>query len=90
METQIHPNFKQQENRKLNVMQNKTTENTQFCREHFCLIKKEEFLDFVNIPLDGDVPLYIDPYAISTKSGEWYEECNNLIVDFFEKSEDVS
>ena len=46
---------------------------------------KEENLDFVNIPLNTDLPMYIDPYSISIKSGEWYEECNNLIVDFFEK-----
>ena len=67
------------------IKQNNDEEKKMYFKDYFKLKQKEENLDFVNIPLTTDLPLYIDPYAISIKSGEWYEECNNLIVDFFER-----
>jgi hypothetical protein len=30
---------------------------------HFGLSLEQPELDFVNIPLDGDLPVYLDPYA---------------------------
>lgn len=51
--------------------------------EHFGLNKTQAELDFVDIPLDKDIPLFVDPYAISIQSGAWFVECNNLIVNFF-------
>ena len=67
------------------IEQNKQEDKTVFFNEYFKLKTREENLDFVNIPLTTDLPLYIDPYAISIKTGAWYEECNDLIVDFFER-----
>ncbi len=67
------------------VKYNEQGEKTMFFSEYFKLKVESEKLDFVNIPLDTDLPVYIDPYSISIKTSEWYVECNNLIVDFFEK-----
>lgn len=42
-------------------------------------------LDFVDIPVNnGDIPLFIDPYAISRRIDRWSIQCHNLIVDFFQ------
>lgn len=41
-------------------------------------------LDFVNIDLVNDTPLYIDPYALTTKDDDWSIECHQLVVSFFE------
>lgn len=67
------------------MLSQKDLEEIILFKDFFGIKSKEENLDFVNIPLNTDLPMYIDPYSISIKSGEWYEECNNLIVDFFEK-----
>jgi hypothetical protein len=52
--------------------------------DHFGLNRSQAELDFVDIPLDTDVPLFVDPYAISLEHDPWFIECNNLIVGFFQ------
>lgn len=52
--------------------------------EYFDLKKSQAELDFVDIPLDTDIKLFVDPYAISIVRHPWFIECNNLLVDFFE------
>lgn len=54
-------------------------------KKHFKLRQTEDKLGFVNIPLNTDVELYIDPLTLSNQKGEWYIKANNLIVDFFEE-----
>lgn len=54
-------------------------------KQYFKLKQKEENLNFVNIPLNTDVELYIDPLVLSNQKGEWYVRASNLIVDFFEE-----
>ncbi|WP_207260461.1 hypothetical protein [Desulfovibrio sp. Huiquan2017] len=51
--------------------------------EYFKIDKSQAELDFVDIELDRDMPLFVDPYAISIYPGEWYSDCNEIIVDFF-------
>jgi hypothetical protein len=41
-------------------------------------------LDFVDIPIDTDIELYVDPYAINIESDDFSNECNDLIVLYFE------
>jgi hypothetical protein len=41
-------------------------------------------LDFVDIPLDTDVSLYVDPYALTVSGDDWLRECGNMVVHFFE------
>ncbi len=55
--------------------------------QYFRLGKTQYELDFVDVPVNnGDIPLFIDPYAISRRTDRWSIQCNNLIVDFFEKA----
>jgi len=52
--------------------------------EAFNLNKSQSELDFVDINLDTDAPLFIDPYAISKRSDGWSVDCHNKIVRFFQ------
>ena len=51
--------------------------------DHFRLDKQQSQLDFVDIPLDTDVSLYLDPYALSVSGDDWLRECGNVMVNFF-------
>ncbi len=52
--------------------------------EYFKLNKDQAELDFVDIFVDDDRPLFIDPYVFKVRDDVWSVECNNLIVDFFD------
>lgn len=53
--------------------------------EYFKLDKSQYELDFVDIPINnGDIPLFIDPYAISKRNDYWSIDCHNAIVEFFQ------
>lgn len=52
--------------------------------DHFGLNKSQAELDFVDVPLHTDIPLFIDPYALSIEPDPWFVECNDLVVGFFE------
>ena len=41
-------------------------------------------LDFVDVFIDEDTALFIDPYVFKVRDDVWSVECNNLIVDFFD------
>ncbi len=56
-----------------------------YFNEYFNLKTNPEDLEFINIPMNTDIELYIDPYAISKTAGLWYVDANNLIIDFFDK-----
>jgi len=60
------------------------TETVVFFSEHFELRWTQEQLDFVDIPLNTDIPLYVDPYAFKIGLDLWSIECNNLVVDYFQ------
>lgn len=51
--------------------------------DHFKLSKQQSQLDFVDIPLDTDVRLYVDPYALSVSGNDWLRECGSIVVNFF-------
>lgn len=38
---------------------------------------------FVNIRVDWDNKLFIDPTRIAVEDGEWFDRCNEIIQDFF-------
>ena len=52
--------------------------------DHFKLGKSQAELDFVDIPLERDIRLFVDPYALSIENDLWFAECNNLVVDYFQ------
>lgn len=51
----------------------------------FSLDKPQFELPFVDFVLERDVPLYIDPYAITSDPTSLGAECHNAIVSFFEE-----
>lgn len=52
--------------------------------DHFKLNKEQPQLDFVDIPLNTDVSLYVDPYALSVSGSDWLRGCGNIMVSFFD------
>jgi hypothetical protein len=56
--------------------------------KHFKLNKSQAELDFVDVDLTGDMPLYIDPYTLSKRQDQWSVEASNLVVDFFQQAID--
>lgn len=51
--------------------------------EHFGLGKNQPSLDFVDVPIDGDVQLFIDPTSLSLLDTEWGARCRALIQNYF-------
>lgn len=52
--------------------------------EYYNLNKDQSELDFVDVFVNDDIPLYIDPYVFKLKDDVWSVDCNNLINDFFQ------
>lgn len=57
--------------------------------EHFDLGKTQAELDFVDVDLDTDTPLYICPYAIEIRSDEWSSAAGDHIRSFFNELLDL-
>lgn len=51
---------------------------------HFNLNYEQPELDFVDAPISTDLPIFIDPYALSVREDLWSLECNQAILTFFE------
>ena len=51
--------------------------------EAFELHKAQAELDFVDVRLDTDTPLYICPYAIQIREDEWSSKCGDNIRSYF-------
>lgn len=51
--------------------------------DYFDLGATQAALEFVDVPVDRDVPLFIDPQAFQAISSTWAAECVALIQDFF-------
>lgn len=51
--------------------------------ENYGLNKSQWELDFVDIPLNTDIELFIDPYAIKISSSKWCQECHEQIITYF-------
>ena len=52
--------------------------------EAFRIGKSQSELDFVNIPLNADIPLFIDPFAISQRLDTWSEKAHRTLLSFFQ------
>ncbi len=52
--------------------------------EHFKLNRTQPYLDFVDVRLDTDVPVFVDPNAIKTSESTFGHECASLIQGYFE------
>ena len=51
--------------------------------EKFGINRMQGELDFINIDINKDLPLFIDPYRISKLSGPFIDEANGIINNFF-------
>lgn len=49
----------------------------------FGLNKTQNELDFVDIDINKDIPLFIDPYRISKLTGPFIDEANGIINNYF-------
>ncbi|KJL23149.1 hypothetical protein [Microbacterium foliorum] len=52
---------------------------------YFNLGVEQGGLDFVDVDVHGDVPVYIDPTAIRVQSGDWVEACAHGLYTFFDE-----
>jgi hypothetical protein len=52
--------------------------------DYFDLGKTQPQLDFVDIPINRDIKLFIDPFAISQRLDQWSIDCNNLLLTYFQ------
>lgn len=53
--------------------------------DHYNLGLNQAELDFVDIPVDTDLPLFCDPYAFVIERDPWFVDCNELIFNFFSR-----
>ena len=51
--------------------------------EYFNLNRQQYELDFVDVDIWGDVPLYIDPGVLRHSDDPWAQKCVSLLQDFF-------
>jgi hypothetical protein len=51
----------------------------------FNLQKTQAELDFVDVPINGDIPLFIDPFALSQRTDRWSQQASGTLVAFFER-----
>lgn len=51
--------------------------------QFFKLNKEQPYLDFVDIRLDTDLPVFIDPGRLRSLQSVWASECLSLLQDYF-------
>ncbi|MDG3063690.1 hypothetical protein ACFQ4M_13120 [Thauera mechernichensis] len=52
--------------------------------EYFKLGKTQAYLDFVDVPIDTDIEVFVDPTALRTLTSSWGSECASLVQYYFE------
>lgn len=52
--------------------------------EYFNINRTQAYLDFVDIPLDTDIPVFLDPGAIKSLNSNWGHELTSYLQGFFE------
>lgn len=51
--------------------------------KYYSLGRKQYGLDFVDVDIETDIPVYIDPKGVELYPSEWGDRCVSLIHDFF-------
>jgi len=51
----------------------------------FGIGKSQAELDFVNVDLDRDTPLFVDPFAISQRPDRWSQASHATLANFFQR-----
>lgn len=52
--------------------------------EHYRLGRSQPTLDFVDVDIAGDTPVFISPRALMLLPSEWGDECVSLVQNFFQ------
>lgn len=52
--------------------------------EYFNLGKTQPYLDFVDVQLDTDIEVFVDPTALRSLNSKWGHECASLVQHYFE------
>lgn len=52
--------------------------------EYYQLGRRQPTLDFVDVDIDTDVALFVDPYALRHLPTDWGIECVSMVKDFFQ------
>lgn len=52
--------------------------------DHFKLGRSQPYLDFVDVRLDTDIEVFVDPTALRTLTSPWGHECASLVQHYFE------
>lgn len=52
--------------------------------EFFNLGKSQPFLDFVDVRLDTDIAVFVDPTALKLLNSSWGQECTSMVQHYFE------
>lgn len=53
--------------------------------QYYKLGRDQTTLDFVDIPIGNDIPVFLDPSRIRSMETAWAMECNSLLQHFFER-----
>lgn len=56
----------------------------EYFSDHFNLNKSQSELDFVNVPLTRDIPLFIDPFALSQRVDRWSMLAHQTLINYFQ------
>lgn len=51
--------------------------------EYYSLNRTQPTLDFVDVDVEGDTPLFVSPRALRLLPSTWGDECSSLIQNFF-------
>ena len=52
--------------------------------DHFKVRKPQSQLDFVDVPMDTDIRLFVDPYALHVSADDWLRTCGDLVANYFQ------
>ncbi|MEQ8270777.1 hypothetical protein [Algiphilus sp.] len=52
--------------------------------EFFKLGKGQPFLDFVDVRLDTDIAVFVDPTGLKSLNSKWGQECKSMVQHYFE------
>ena len=59
--------------------------NAELVSKYFSLNRTQSQLDFVDVPVNTDTPLYVDPFAISQRVDRWSQEAHGSILAYFQR-----
>ena len=51
--------------------------------EHYGFNRQQGELDFIDVDIEGELPLFVDPRALRRLPTPWGQHCVSLVQDFF-------